>query len=296
MNTYDSGLIGGQQMSNKSDPRDYWNERYKSSPLKKVGSASGTSQLGGGDRINVHLYRLRKKSFDDLVSRHAIDLTAKSILDVGCGTGFWTAYFHNNCVSRYVGIDISPVVIAHCKRTFRYPRFDFYELDIGEETLRLDLPSGMDERRLDERGFDIVNSYDVLYHIVDDVKFERAIENITAVMKAGALLIVTDYFFDHQRNVAPHIRFRSLQRYKEVLSMNGLTVVEIKPVFYLLGRVVEVHRKDENHSWVTNTVLLPFYFRGWGAPVLEWIDRWAVHLVSPMSEEVKTKILVARKQ
>jgi len=272
---------GSSTVNIKYNEKEYWDSRYKRWGLQEVGGSSGTSSVGGGGRINKYLYLLRKKSWDDILRDMNIDLSPQSVLDVGCGTGYWAGYFINRGIQSYTGIDVSPTVIEHLSE--KYPDHEFINLDMGTE---------MNLRK----KFDIINAYDVLYHITNEAKFEKVFSNFASLSKEGALCVISGYFDDCQKDAAPHVKHRSFERYQELLSNNGLKIIKVVPVFYFLGRIVGLTNKDINHSWLVNYLLLPFYFRGWFAFVLYYLDMLAVGRVNPRSRKAKTKILVAVKE
>ena len=74
---------------------------------------------------------------------------ARSMLDVGCGTGRF--YTHAKALGySYTGVDVTPLMVEHCRK--RYPDGDFRAGDIYD----LDFKDG---------EFDLVFCHDVIVHI-----------------------------------------------------------------------------------------------------------------------------------
>ena len=77
---------------------------------------------------------------------------------------------------------------------------DFSEVAVGNlrarfpdtRVVQLDITSLADHPELDDSGFDIVSAMDVLFHIVDDEAYERAIRNLLGLLKPGGFLVFTE--------------------------------------------------------------------------------------------------------
>jgi len=83
--------------------------------------------------------------------------------------------------------------------------------------------------------FEIVNAFDVLYHITDDAAWERAVEHLAAAVAPGGILLVTDAFEERPR-LESHNRMRSLARYRAVLEPRGFRLGTLRPTHVLLNR------------------------------------------------------------
>lgn len=269
-------------MTAEFSEKEYWDLRYRARGLERVGVSSGTRGIGGGGRLNQYLYLLREEALVRVLESNAVDLSRTRVLDVGCGSGYWTSFFARHGALEYTGVDVSQVAIEALRLEF--PDLTFHTADLGGSVFPAAGP------------FDLVNAFDVLYHIVDDDKFRAALKNLEQVTEAGGYLVITDYLDDRQPVSAQHVNHRSLERYRECLSLAGYEIVSIRPVFYLLGRNVGIWSKDINHSWFMNYLLAPFYFRGWLSGILYHLDRKWISSVDDQDPRAKTKILVARKR
>ncbi|MBI3538685.1 MAG: class I SAM-dependent methyltransferase, partial [Candidatus Eisenbacteria bacterium] len=145
-------------------------------------------------------------------------------LDVGCGTGFWVERYLRRG-AEVTGIDIAPTAIARLRD--RFPEARFMLADVGEAPI--------------EGSYAIVNAFDVLYHITDDARWDRALAHLAAAVEPGGLLLVTDTFVGAD-DEADHNRMRPLAAYRRVLGAAGFTVADLRPTHVLLNRPLGAFR------------------------------------------------------
>lgn len=201
------------------DPRAFWDRR-----LSEQFDLRGTGETGLSLPYNRACYELRRHVLDRALRDAGIDPSGRSVLDVGCGTGFFTAYYLAQG-ARVTGLDIAPTSVERLRA--RHPESTFMLSDVSEAALA-------------ER-YDVVNAFDVLYHITDDARWERAVRHLAlAVAPAGALLL-TDTFADLPR-LAEHNVARPLTRYREVLAGQGLEIQGLYPTHVLLNRELGMFR------------------------------------------------------
>jgi SAM-dependent methyltransferase len=180
-------------------PREFWEDR-----LSRQFDLRGTGETGLSLAYNRACYRLRGLVLDRALSEAGMDPRGRSVLDVGCGTGFFTEYYLERGAA-VTGLDIAAVSIERLRT--RFPAARFLLADVSEASLG--------------ETFDIVNAFDVLYHITDDARWEAALRGIAAAVAPGGLLLFTDRFARF-RQIADHNRARTLPTYKEVLEPAGL--------------------------------------------------------------------------
>ena len=61
--------------------------------------------------------------------------------------------------------------------------------------MRLDIGAPLAPCFVEELGrFQAISAYDVLFHIVDDARYERAIQNISALLSPGGVFFFSDLF------------------------------------------------------------------------------------------------------
>lgn len=200
-------------------PREFWEQR-----LAGQFDLRGTGETGLSLAYNRACYQLRRDVLSRALREQAFDPRGRTILDVGCGTGFFAAYYLERG-ARVTGIDIAPTSIATLSQ--RHPEARFLLADVGEQPV--------------EGRYDLVNAFDVLYHITDDARWERAVSNLAAAVNPGGLLLVSDTFSD-VGGLAEHNRMRALPRYRRLLDAAGLRQAGLLSTHVLLNRELGAFR------------------------------------------------------
>ena len=195
------------------EPREFWDQR-----LSDQFDLRGTGQPGLSPEYNRACYALRRQVLDRALDQAGFDPRGRRVLDVGCGVGFFTAYYLGRGAV-VTGIDIAPTSIERLRQ--RLPAARFILGDVSETPL-------------DER-YDLVNAFDVLYHIVDDGRWQAALGHVAAAVEPGGLLLATDTFSDLPA-LASHNRMRPLSRYRAVLEPLGFAFEGFYPTHVLLNR------------------------------------------------------------
>lgn len=203
-------------MTQTYQPQRYWEER-----LTENFDLTGVGHRGLGDQYNRYLYKRRLETLTAGLGKIGCILDGKSILEIGCGTGFYTKYFAKQNIIRYTGIDITRASVTNLKK--QYPFFNFICADIAQ--------FGLSE--LHER-FDIVFAADVLFHIVEERSFQNAIQTMVKLLKPGGLFIVSDVFPKKTSRTAVHVCLRSLLHYEQTLRTLQVHRIHIEPIFVIL--------------------------------------------------------------
>lgn len=197
-------------------PSHYWEHR-----LQKNFDLTGVGHGGLGPHYNAYLYQRRLETLSAGLARIKQPLAGMRILEVGCGTGFYTNFFTQHNVSKYYGIDISKTSAKKLKQ--RHPLFHFICADITEST-----------PIYAENLFDIVFAADVLFHIVADERWERALDTMASHLTSGGWLIISDIFPTQTVQTAAHVRLRSLDDYHQILQKHYFSTFHIEPIFTIL--------------------------------------------------------------
>jgi SAM-dependent methyltransferase len=235
------------------EPREFWEER-----LSEHFDLRGTGETGLSLAYNRACYSLRRRVLDRALREAGRDPAGRSVLDAGCGTGFFTAYYLARG-ARVTGLDIAPVSIERLRA--RHPGARFVLADVSDAALG-------------ER-FDIVNAFDVLYHITDDARWERALRHLAEAVAPGGALLITDTFATLPRPAAHNLP-RPLERYRELLSLSGLELGTVYPTHLLLNREL---------GW--------FRFLNRAPALLLAVDRLLLALGAGHDDPVVSKLLVA---
>lgn len=202
---------------NELDTQSYWEQRL----------AAQTNLKGTGHRAfdlenNLWLYRTQRECLDQVLDENQIVVNGKSVLDIGSGTGFFVDYYQQRQAGVIVGVDLTQTSKNYLDEN--YLAGTFYVADISEKVLPF---SG---------SFDIVSAMGVLYHIVDEDRFQQAIANICSLVKVGGHLVISDSFHIPLLPPARHARLRSLEEYEPLLTRSGVTILDLRPTYYLSNR------------------------------------------------------------
>lgn len=213
-------------MSDGFAAKDYWERR-----LRDHFSLEGVGYLRLGQRFNEWMYRVRGDVFDRIVADHGLGTPGQQVLDVGPGTGFYVARWQNRGAT-VTGVDLAPVVASTLAT--RFPTARFLQADIG---MPLAPPLS------DETGrFDVVSAFDVLFHIVEDALYARALANISSLLKPGGVFIWSDNFIHRPTTRIAHQVSRSLEDITSAVDRAGFTIEARVPMFMLMNYPADAGR------------------------------------------------------
>jgi SAM-dependent methyltransferase len=201
------------------DPGAYWASRVgEGADLAAVGHRSM------GPVYNREIYARRIEVLEDCLHRNFKQSVRRlRVLDIGCGSGFYTEYWKSRGVTEYTGLDISARSVAGLSA--KYPTYKFIHADVSEP-LACTASDGL--------KFDVITVFDVLYHIVDDQRFEAAVSNIASLVRAEGHVLVMDQLCVHDYQILRHVRCRARDRYLATFDAKALTLVEREPLFHFL--------------------------------------------------------------
>lgn len=124
--------------------REYWNQR-----LCRHWGPEGAGSVVYGRQFNLWRYRVRARLFRRLVRLMGLQSDRLSVLDVGCGTGFYLGQWQALGVKCLAGMDISDWAVKQLADV--YPDIALYRTDVS-----------VSDSMLPEGTFDIVSAMDVL--------------------------------------------------------------------------------------------------------------------------------------
>jgi SAM-dependent methyltransferase len=236
-------------------PKEFWDQR-----LSEQFDLRGTGETGLSLAYNQACYALRRHVLDRALAEAGVHPQGIRVLDVGCGTGFFTAYYLSRG-AKVTGLDIAPTSVERLAR--RHPEATFLLVDVSDAAL--------------EGRFDLINAFDVLYHITDDARWERAVHTLAGAVAPGGTLLLTDTMADFS-DIASHNRARSLARYRRLLEADGLEISAVYPTHVLLNRALGPVRFLNRLPWL-----------------LYGVDRALLALGAGTTDPVVSKLLVARR-
>jgi 2-polyprenyl-3-methyl-5-hydroxy-6-metoxy-1,4-benzoquinol methylase len=219
---------------------EYWEDRFSSGfDLTKVG------YLGFSESYIKIVYKAKIIVLKKFLAANEIEIKNKTVCDIGCGTGYYVNFYSNEGAKHITGIDITQTSINYLKS--QYPKYDFVRGDISSQKILFD----------SKNKFDIVNVFDVLYHIVNDTKFEQAIQNICELTKHNGFIFFTDDMKSDVR-IAQHVKRRSQQTYETLFRSNGAQLIGVLPLHFLLNR--RLFGQIGATTYIDN-LLAPLYYR-----------------------------------
>lgn len=216
-------------MHEEFDYQKYWNER-----LSGQFGIEAVGYIGLGKGFNQWMYRLRRRKFMRAVQKLKIRFRDSEILDVGSGTGFYVSLWKDLGATSITGFDISSQAVVNLQQNF--PDAAFYEQDISKDIVNA-------------KKFNAISCMDVLFHVVNDENFKKAIHNLSQSLVSGGYLILTDNFVHGPEKRLQHHVSRSLPDYEKTIFDADLKIVYREPVFYFLNYPVDGNNYVLNLLW-----------------------------------------------
>jgi len=201
--------------TNDFDPRSYWETR-----LNTRFDLTGVGFRRKSVAFNRWVYRVRTELMDGLLVSNKWPVRGKNVLDVGCGTGYFIDYWLAREAASVTGIDIAEISITRLRE--RFPQATFRLADLSDPGFS---PEGT---------YDYITVFDVLFHIIDDTKFENAVANLARCCKPGSKVFITDLFGKDTFAGVQHCRNRSLDTYIAAFSRHGFRLKSKTPLFFTL--------------------------------------------------------------
>jgi SAM-dependent methyltransferase len=142
------------------------------------------------------------------------------VLDVGSGAGHWIDFYLEIFgAEEVVGLEISePALRALERRYANSPGVTVVEADVAGPDFAL------------RREFDVVNAIGVMFHIVEDERWERAVAALGRHLAPGGALVVGGQFGLVTRNVQFHRtdEFSSWEEFRAASSQTALVNKRIR--------------------------------------------------------------------
>jgi SAM-dependent methyltransferase len=258
------------------DAKDYWERRLDEDfNLRSVG------QRGWGIHFNRWAYRARRRAFLRMVRSLDINFRSADALDIGAGTGFYIDRWKELGVRSVAGIDLTDVAVNRLKE--HYPECSFYKMDIGGDT-------GESERC----RFDIVSCMDVLFHIVDDLRYRKALENVYELLRPGGFFVFSEAREKDSGGGAEYIVHRGLDDIESKLREVGFRIVTRRPFLVLMNDPVGPGKPLLRLYWRLLRKAVRWVYMG-GAVAGAVLYPIELALVSLMKESPSTEIVLCQR-
>jgi 2-polyprenyl-3-methyl-5-hydroxy-6-metoxy-1,4-benzoquinol methylase len=269
----------GARMTEDGRKRIYWNER-----LSQHWGPEGSGSVAYGRQFNTWRYRVRARVFNRLVSRLALQPAGLTVLDVGCGTGFYLEQWQSLGVRSLAGLDISDWAVAQLAQT--YPKATFYRADIGTSV-----------SPLPDEAFDVVSALDVLVHLTDDDPYLRGLRNIHRTLRPGGYLFYSDSFFHGaDKQFQDYWKGRSLSSVTEAMNTVGFDILCRVPMSVLMAPPTDTRRRERCEA-VWEALMTPVRKREYiGFMVGALLYPLELLLVCTLKESPAIEIMVCRKR
>ncbi|AZV56849.1 methyltransferase domain-containing protein [Clostridium sp. AWRP] len=214
----------GQQ---KFDYKQYWNDR-----LDNKFDIEGVGYIGLGREYNEYLYKARLYTLDKIIKKLFKKSKLTTVFEIGPGIGVFTNYFKQNGISNYYAIDISKKSVEVLSS--KYNNFNFIQGDISEGK---NYPKNS--------KYDLVFSADVLLHLTDENKFKLALKNMKNVLNDNGYMIIYDAISKNEvKSTSPHVRIRSVEYIRKVLSENGMEIETCIPMYFFASSPFDINRSQ----------------------------------------------------
>ncbi len=233
------------------DASRYWSKR-----LHRSASLEATGTLPFDGRYQQWLYRLKEAAIRRVLRPWRDGLRGVSVLNVGCGGGYFEPFFAACGASRLMGVDFVASAVERLQAD--RPEFEYAVADLTQP-----LPAS-----LAGRSFDLVTAIDVLYHVVDDRRFTRALANLCSLCRPdGGLLLWTDAPGRAAERGATHCRYRDRSAYDNILADHGLSIARTTPMYCCFDVYTSWSERLARHPRFTYPAMYAFdrlfAARGW---------------------------------
>jgi SAM-dependent methyltransferase len=198
--------------------QDSIRQHYEGAWQTKSDAAADLSEISYSNPVeDAVLYPIYRQALADLRAT----VTGGDVLDVGSGSGRWIRFFLEHFTpARLVGVDYTAASVGLLRKWFpadqgRSTTLDFAQADITAADLDLG------------RRFDLINIANVLFHIPEQDKFERALANLAKHVKPTGLVVTTEYL-PRTSMRTPWMLVRDRYSFEQSVARAGLRVVAVK--------------------------------------------------------------------
>jgi|GEM_PF-636227 len=206
------------------------------------------NQLPTGERVIEDAYQHSIGAYT-IYAMHAASYAfveeickGKSILDLGCGSGYGTRRISNICSSA-LGVDISQEAIGYASEKYQKDNLRFQKIDANQPLPFID------------NAFDVVLSFQVIEHIQKDSEYLREASRV--LVPGGILVVITP---DRANRLLPgqkpwnrwHVREYDIDSLYELVNRQIPVIKKLK-----MGAPWEIAKTEINRYQLTKLICLP---------------------------------------
>lgn len=198
----------------QDDIRKYYEQSWE----QKSQAAASVEGLRYSSPIeDAVLYPAYERLIDDLQLVRGGDTR---ILDVGSGSGRWVKFFLDRYQPKsFTGVDFAEAAVRLLTRWYPSTPHTSIDFDVCDITKpELDLGRGQ---------FDLINIANVLFHIPENDRFNRAIQNLAAHLAPGGRIVTTEYL-PRVSMRTEWMLVRSRYEFEQIISNAGLKMIETR--------------------------------------------------------------------
>ena len=226
------GAVASTAPSNaRFDAKSYWETRLRQHP-----GLCGVGNTRMGKHYIEWLYRVRRAVFLRLLRSLGTDFRRARVFDIGSGTGFYLELWKELGVSSIAGCDLTEIAVSRLRSAF--PSSTIFEMDIGDALS----PSVCEQ-------YDVVSAFDVLFHIVEEGRYERAIRNVHSLLRPGGVFLFSDLLVHGSPLSGEHVACRSLNHVEVLLKKTGFEVLRRVPMFVLMEEPLDSRSSVYRFVW-----------------------------------------------
>jgi len=151
----------------------YWNDWYSGTNL----TDNETIETGVDNLYTRVHYAGIEEALAQILRERKVNLPESHVVDIGTGAGHWIQFFDDLGASRITGLDIAKEPIKQLSEQHAHnSRIQFKQCDVAVN----EIPDA-----------DIIVGVGVMFHIVDEKRFQQAVENIIKSLEPDGVALLT---------------------------------------------------------------------------------------------------------
>lgn len=191
--------------------KEYWNNRIRDNKCY-----TSVGDIGLSNVINKYIKESLFKIINNSLKGLNFSLRGKRILDVGCGTGIYSDFYSQKGAEVF-GFDFSEEAI---KKTQERGIPGYYSV------------ASLSEIPFNSSSFDLTHCFSVLYHIVSDSEWQRALKELCRVTRRGGFLLLLTEWVSEAKQFSFYQKYRKRTDYLKILDplFEQVKIISVKDV------------------------------------------------------------------